>query len=286
MAAKLDAETPAGTTIDYYTWDNDYKPAITDALEWITSIVTPMIGTKKFSEEAFAESTLCRIWQTNKFSRVNFDPSVMPFGSDVWTVLSVRPKPKVYLEDLPPSNPPLPYYNEVFNYIGQEMDNKPIVSKSYSTGNPLKAFESTIRPELAFVVSDKGAGRLTAEESAEAANNPFVKGYDNPFIICEEMREYGWMVSVDYTASVGGYILTVPKEIQIYPRLYGDLVAVFYIPVPVTPTNITDSIALPISMKGVLVAKALHYISWKQGDKITLNTATTNELITILTPKK
>ncbi len=50
MAAKLDAETPAGTTIDYYTFDNDYKYAINDAIEWATSIITPMIGTKKFSE--------------------------------------------------------------------------------------------------------------------------------------------------------------------------------------------------------------------------------------------
>lgn len=284
MAAKLDAETPAGTTIDYYTFDNDYKPAINDAIEWVMSVISPMIGTKKFSEESFAENTLCKIWQTSKFSRINFDPSVMPYTSDIWTILSVRPKPKVYLEDSA-NRPPLPYYNELISYNGTENDNKPIVTKSFSTGNTLKNFESTIRPELAFVSSTHGAKRLTVEEAAEAAVNPFVPGYNNPFMVCDETTEYGFVNMVNYEALLGGYVLSVPREIEILPRLYGDLVAVFYIPVPTLANLITDTIAFPASMKGIIVAKALNYIGYKEGDGTTIPKETTQELMTLITQK-
>ena len=285
MAAKLDAETPAGTTIDYYTFNNDYMPAINDAIEWITSIVTPMIGTKKFSEEAFAESTLCKIWQTSAFSRIMFDPSVMPYNSDIWTILSVRPKPKVYLESLTTVGTPVPYYSQVVSYVGTENDNKPIVSLSYATGNALKPFESTIRPELAFVSSKHSARRLTIEETAEAADNPFATGYDSPFQNCDEMTEYGFANVTDYTATVGGYTLSVPREIQIYKRLYGDLVAVFYIPVPTPIKLITDTVAFPTSMKGSIIAKALSFIAYKEGDGSTLLKTATSDLMSILSTK-
>ena len=278
MAAALDAEGN-----DYYTFNKDYKYAINNAIEWCVGVMSPLIGTKKFSEESFSELTISRIWQTNKFSRISFDSSVMPYQSDIWTIMAIQPKPTVFIETLGSLSTPIYYYSEIVGFTNQELINKPIVGKDYKTGFPLTAHMSTIRPELSFIHAEKPAKRMTIEEWPLCDKDPFASGYANP--VCEEMVEYGYINAVDYTSYIGGYKLVVPREIEIKPRLINDLVAVFYIPVPTPIALITDNIQFPQNMKNILVNRSLSFLSLKQGDGTNLPTSTAQDLLTLFQSK-
>lgn len=282
MAALLDAEGN-----DYYTFDNDYRNAINLSVGWVASVLTPYIGAKKFVEESLSELTYTRVWQTSKFSRFNIDTTSMPESADVWSIIAIHPKPRVYLHSVSGIVPPFPYYPEISPYVGQEIDNGPIVTINYDTSIPLRPFDSTIRPELAFV-SDrvKTAKRLSFEEWSETIANPFIAGYiDDSIKNCDDVIEYAYKNISDYNTTVGGYTLQVPGEIEIKPRLINQLVAMTYVAVPKNITAITDTIPFKGNMLNIIATKALSYIAYKQGDGTNIPTITASDVLTLLTSK-
>lgn len=223
LDAALDAEGS-----DRYLFDQDYKPAINSAIEWIVAVFNAAFGARKISEESLQELTVVRVWQANAFSRISFDPAVV--GHELWSILAVYPKPKLY-----PSN----------------------------AINPLPAKHvSVFMPGLTFLKSDYSATRLTLEEWNENVNNVFMAG--NEKITVGGLESYGYKNFVDYSSNV--YQNPVNKEIEVRPAVGGEYVAITYLRKPNTINLVTDSVDLPGTITDMLFQKALNFVSYKQGD--------------------
>lgn len=277
MKSALDAEGS-----DYYNFSRDFRPAINYALEWSVSVISPFLGQKKFPEELFRELTFSKIWQTSNYSRVNINPADLN-NRDIWTILAIYPKPYVVVEDATDLLPNLPgtYYNEIQPYFSQQSFNAPIVTQAWNaTGlTTLLPHESTFRPELSFLRSDKSCRRENLERYAINKGNPFAPGniaYNN------DVTDYAYVSYTDYTAVYGGYKLTVPRELEIAPYIPNELVAVFYIHTPAEITATTDTIPFPAMMLNVLTSKALNYIAIKQNNGTNLRGTTDQELLALL----
>lgn len=277
MKSALDAEGS-----DYYNFSRDFRPAINYALEWSVSVISPFLGQKKFPEELFRELTFSKIWQTSNYSRVNINPADLN-NRDIWTILAIYPKPYVVVEDATDLLPNLPgtYYNEIQPYFSQQSFNTPIVTQAWNaTGlTTLLPHESTFRPELSFLRSDKSCRRENLERYAINKGNPFAPGN---IAYNDDVTDYAYVSYTDYTAVYGGYKLTVPRELEIAPYIPNELVAVFYIHTPAEIVLQTDTIPFPAMMLNVLTSKALNYIAIKQNNGTNLRGTTDQELLTLL----
>ena len=277
MKSALDAEGS-----DYYNFSRDFRPAINYALEWSVSVISPFLGQKKFPEELFRELTFSKIWQTSNYSRVNINPADLN-NRDIWTILAIYPKPYVVVEDATDLLPNLPgtYYNEIQPYFSQQSFNAPIVTQAWNaTGlTTLLPHESTFRPELSFLRSDKSCRRENLERYAINKGNPFAPGN---IAYNDDVTDYAYVSYTDYTAVYGGYKLTVPRELEIAPYIPNELVAVFYIHTPAEIVLQTDTIPFPAMMLNVLTSKALNYIAIKQNNGTNLRGTTDQELLTLL----
>ena len=105
LEAMLDAEG-----FDHYGFDEDFKPAINYAQEWLMQLYTRVLGQRKFSEEMLRELTYTRVWYTSLYSRVHFDSS--DIGGEMWTILVVYPEPVKIGAWTPPSP-----YNQLVSYL-------------------------------------------------------------------------------------------------------------------------------------------------------------------------
>jgi hypothetical protein len=254
---------------DRYDRDIDVIPAVNAAQQWLTSVLSQGIGKDKFVEERLTDLHLTRVWQTSNLSRFNVDNDC---GHEIWTITRVAPKPMVYMP--PFNNPltPLTYKMEITPYFGTENINSPLVKYHYKTGDLLKPFQSTFRPELSHVSASHYATRLPVER--EVGKNPFEAGYK----VADDFMTYGYLSSLDYTTYnplglySGGYTVVKSGEVEIIP--YGRmLVSVSFLRVPPDiTTDVSDTYELPWpgSMMEVLTMKALNYISMKQGDNTTI----------------
>lgn len=277
LQAALDAEGSG-----YFNFNRDYRPAINYAKDWIVGIVSPLIGTKKFPEESFRELSATKIWQTNKFSGVVLDPADIG-GMDYWTILAVIPKPKVVLLDAPNLTVVLPgqYYTEIQPFLGQEVINGPKVTQAWNaTGlTQLEPQQSTFRPELAFVDGNNMASRLTLDEWAKRSNNIFNAGYLSQV---SKYVQWAYLNASDYTSTIGGYTLSVPREIKISPDVSRDLVAITYIQTPADVVLQTDTIAFPQTMYTAVLQKALSYIAIKENKGAQLYNISSQEVLQAL----
>lgn len=277
IKSALDAEGS-----DYYNFPRDFKPAINYAIEWSVSVISPYIGQKKFSEELFRELTFSKIWQTSQYSRININPAELN-NRDIWTILAIYPKPWVVVEDATDLLPNLPaqYFLEIQGSLNQQVYNAPIVTQMYNAvGNTtLLPHESTFRPELSFLRSDKSCRRENLERYAINKGNPFAPGN---IAYNDDVTDYVYTSYTDYTAVFGGYKLSVPREMEIAPYIPNELVAVFYIHTPAEITAPTDTIPFPAIMLNVLTSKALNYIAIKQNNGTNLRGTTDQELLTLL----
>lgn len=257
ILSALDAEGSG-----YYDFNRDIKPAVNYALEWSVSVLSSIVGTKKFPEEIFLELIYTKVWQTSQFSRIMIDPS--DTGNTVWTILGVMPKPKTaIIDDTNLSTLPTVYYNEVIGYVGQQMDAAPEVSQAWNaTGVTLmKAQESTFRPELSYLYSSYNADRLNREEWHRKNIDPFSAGFQ---AACDMFTQPAYLLYNNYTTNYGGYTLTVPREIEVSPELARGLVGITYVAVPDQVSLITDTVPYPEIMINVLVQKSLQFIAQKQ----------------------
>jgi len=70
----------------------------------------------------------------------------------------------------------------------------------------------------------------------------------------------------------------IQEEIEIRPYLNQELVAVTYLSYPTNISDTDDTVLFPKSMLNLIVDKALHYISWKQGDGTNLYQVTDRDI--------
>lgn len=234
MASRLDAEDS-----DRYLFDQDYKPAINGAQDWIVTALNPMFSSKKFSAEGLREITYTRIFQTNSFSRISFDQAAL--GHSIWTIIGVYPEP--------------------------------IVNAPFSILPPTDNSKSLYRNDLSFISSNESAQRLTAEEWNINNRNAFKAGNTilNNSLSFYGYRDFSNYASSSYTGASG------TREIAIRPLVPIELVAVEYLKYPTQTNLITDSLDFPESMTEFIVEKALNFLSYKQGDRSTIYSVTEME---------
>jgi len=223
MASRLDAEDS-----DRYRFEQDYKPSINGAKDWIVTALNPVFSSDKFSSEGLRELTYTRIWQANKYSRISFDPLAM--GHTLWTILGVYPNP--------------------------------VLNQNASGVSQTDPSLSLLRTDLSFISSEESAQRLTAEEWNINSKNIFQAGNN---ILKGELSFYGYRdfsnyASTTYTGATG------LREIAIRPDVPNQLVGIEYLKYPTQISLITDTLDFPESMTEFIVEKALGYIAYKQGD--------------------
>jgi len=99
VASMLDAEGS-----DRYLFDQDYRPAINSAKDWVLAVFKKIFSEKAISEESLRELVVIRVFQTSSFSRIALEQPTL--GDEIWSILSVNPKAVTYPNDtiLPSTN--------------------------------------------------------------------------------------------------------------------------------------------------------------------------------------
>lgn len=234
--AKLDAQDS-----DYYRFDRDYLPAIISAQSWLVGIISSAYGKKKVGEEIFQDLTVARVFQTSNFSRFVIS------GDDVWTILSIEPRPVT-----------TPIYTPL------------------TLTNPQDSVE---RDDLSHIESDFIAYRQTAEEWAKNKKNPFKDGH--ALESGEPAKYYGYINYTDYTST--NYTLTpITWEIEVRPSIANLPVTVRYAKVPTRPVNIFSTLEFPIMLENLLIVRTLAEIAFKQGDGTNIEKLADKDLLTLL----
>lgn len=236
IASMLDAEGS-----DRYLFDQDYKPAINSAKDWVVAVFKRVFADKVVSEENLRELVAIRVFQTSKFSRVKIDEGVI--GDEIWSILSVNPEAVTY-----PNSNILPSADD---------------------------FDSFYRNDLTYIESDFSAKRLTLEEWESMKNNVFLAG--NP-TIQNTFKNYGYLNLGDYSSTSytpGG------QEIEISPKVENALVGVRYLKYPKDVTLITDNLEFPRSVFELICQKAANFMSFKQGDQTNLYSVTAKDIQTL-----
>ena len=240
MVAALDAEGS-----DRYRFDRDFRPAINYAIEYYVAIFNSTFGNKKLSEENLRELTRTRVFQTSKYSRIQFNPS--DISEEIWSILIVAPEP----------------------ILDPQID--PIVNPTPENSLFIPGSQTT------FVSSEYGASRLTFEEWNGNDKNIFMPGnttFENQF------KEYAYKNFIH--TKEGELASEIVDEIEIRPYLDNQLVAVTYLVFPTLIDQDTDIIMYPKSMKNLLVNQALKFISKKQGDGTNLYTVEERDIATLV----
>ena len=240
LAFALDAEGS-----DHYRDNEDYIPAINAAMNWLTTVVSSAYGQNKIGEEFFRELTLSGIFLTNDKSRV----SLNVFPTNVWTILAVYVNPET--EQI--QGIPTPITNDV--------------KRSYHL------------PNLLHVSSELDCKRLSIEEWARNARNPFEHGYDGDQI-CDNLKLYAYLNPITYNNSG---ISQTKQELEVRPSIKNKEVTIFWVKKPDQVSALTDVINFPDSLLNLLFNKALNYISYKQGDSTNINGVSASDIQQLLT---
>lgn len=218
---------------DHYTAQEDIIPAINDSIRWLVSVINATLGQKKPGEEALRDLMTATVMRTSQDSRV----SLNQLPNEVWTITSVEALP-------------------VTGATGGATPAMPNDKQSY------------YRSDLYHISPTKYTKRLTIEEWTISKNeNPFAPGYDGD-AICDGLKEYAYLNPVTYNPD---NTVSISSEIEISPRLNKELVTIFYAK---TPTVITilgnNDIEFPDSLFQIILARALAFIAYKQGDQTNL----------------
>lgn len=233
---------------EYFLFNQDFRPAINSAQDWIVGVINANLGNKKFSEEIFKDLTYAQVWQASNFSRITIDPPSTGSQNNLWTILDVIPLPTTYPAFIP-----------------------------LATAQPNY---SVFRGDLAHIESDYYATRLSAEEWEKNKRNPFAQGHT--LEAGESANSYGYLLQTNYTSS--GYQAQVnnqPQEIEIRPSIARLPCTIKYVKVPSEIVLITDNVEFPLLVSDIFVSATLYYLSVKIGDGTTLNSIS-NQLLQIL----
>lgn len=216
---------------DHYTFPRDYLPALNNSMFWIMSILKKAMSEAKFADESFSDISVVRVFITSTFSRVEFNPSVL--GHEVFTISAVIAKPVTYPNDpIPPAGTPV---------------------------------ESSPSDEM-FVRPGKPVHLMTIEEISNAVENIYAPGYAGSGI-CDNLKTYAYLPA---TTFINGTYEELVKEITISPPIPREYVAISYLRSPDLIEDEGDSMPFPLSLKPMIVARTLQFISDKQGDSTNL----------------
>jgi len=237
MNATLDSEGS-----DRYTFDRDFKQAISSSIEWLVAVFHKALGENKLSEENLQELTISSVFQASQFSRIHIDPA--DTGNDKWSIVRISPLPQVYPVTTPTALP-----------------------------NPE---DSAFIPGVSFIKSNKSAKRLSLEKWNENEDNIFEAGNS---ILQNQLKSYAYLNESDYRSS--GYSVGGP-EIEIRPSVAGEFVGITYIKYPDEIVSDTDVLPFPKSLTNLIVNKGLNFISFKQGDQTNLFSVTQQDVATLV----
>lgn len=231
---------------DRYLFDQDFKPAIRYAQEWIVLALNKAFEDNKHSGESLRELVKISVWQANNFSRIAFDESVMNHA--LWSLLAVYPNPVV-----DPFSNPVPNANKAL---------------------------SAYMPTLTYVSGKSCTNRLTLEQWNDNVENVFMPGN---IVITGKLTEYAYLNWANYTSN--NYVNPGTFEIEIRPSVANKYVALAYLKKPSEINLITDSMEFPYNLLDTILEKAVNFISTKQGDQTSLYLVTDrdiNKLITLI----
>lgn len=232
--SRLDAEGS-----DRYLFDQDFKPAINQTIDWLTAVFNKAFETTKLSAENLRDLNKVRVWQANGFSRIYMDPATL--GHDVWSIIGVFPKPTV----------------------------EPVTAPPALANNT----ESVLSPTLSYITSKFSAKNLPLEKWNENADNIFEAGNET---VTNQYLTYAYLSALDYT-SVGGNYDQV-NQLEIRPGVPAEYVAIAYVKRPTQITVIGDNLEYPVSLTDMVVDKTLNFISEKQGDGTNLYSVTERDV--------
>lgn len=239
--AKLDAEGS-----ERYLFDQDFKPAINEAMEILITSLNQAFAEKKLSHECLRELVKVYVWQANQFSRVAYNE--VDTGHPKWTIIGVYPKIKA--------------------------------NKNVSGSSTSDPSESKFRADVTFISSEKAAKRLTLEEWNQNFDNAFMPGNN---VLAGSLVEYAYLDEADYTST--SYGVNNQIEFTVRPAIPGQLVALAYLKYPNQVSLISDNIEFPQSLTNLITEIVLFNISYKQGDQTNLASLTaglTQRLINLL----
>lgn len=243
MRARLDDEGS-----QRYLFDQDYKPAIASAIDWLVAAYNYAFANNKLSEESLTDLLYTRVFQTSAFGEVVFNTTSM--GHDLWTVVAVYAEPRTS----PAAQPVTP---------GQDS-------------------ESFLIPDHAFLGSRFRVRRKTLEQIAQVEASNFEPGSEA--MAATEWREYAYAYIGRRSATgflTGGDGIIVRPESLVNKKYVG----ISYLKMPAAPQTELDLIEFPPALLNLVVSKALDYISTKQGDGTTLHqmsAADVSQLITAM----
>jgi hypothetical protein len=232
--AALDAEGS-----ERYLFDQDFKPAIRYAQEWVVLVLNRIFESNKHSGESLRELVKISIWQANNFSRIAFDSTVM--GHDLWSILALYPNPVVY-----PFSAPSPFPNKA---------------------------ESRYMPALSLVSGKACTNRLTLEQWNDNVDNVFMPGNN---ILTGALSDFAYLNFADYSSS--NYNNPGKFEVEIRPTVANKYVGMAYLKRPSEVSFITDVMQFPEALMNIILEKTLQYISFKQGDQTTLYLVTDRDI--------
>jgi len=164
IASALDAEGS-----ERYTFEQDYKPAINFAQEWLVSLFNSAFSANKLSEESLKELMRVSVFRTSSLSRLALDEQLL--DCKVWSIVSLF------------------------------VDIEYVLKGNLPTQTVLT--ESQFIPNASYRTANYQCKRTTLELSVKNKNNPFEQG--NSVVQCEGLIEYAFILFADYT---GGYLNT------------------------------------------------------------------------------
>lgn len=212
---------------DYYLFDQDYKPAINYAIDYMVGVINTKLEGEKASLESLRELIKTRVYQASNYSRVSFDAA-----DNVWSVLAVYPNPTVARD------------------TGVALPNPATTPAA-----------SYLIDGASHLSADESAKRLTLEEWNETKVNPFVSG--NSILTAAPFRQYAYLSFNDYSST---YQYDSVSEIEVRPTINGELVSISFLRYPTLVSLVTDNVEFPQSMTNLIVTLALRWIAYKQGD--------------------
>jgi len=132
-------------------------------------------------------------------------------------------------------------------------------------------------PTYFYVSGGSSCERLNAEEWVSNASNPFKSGYAlEPNTL---NKDFAYLHFIDY---FGANQPLVSNEIEIRPALNTQPVAINFVMVPKDVVAVTDNVDFPDSFFDIMVKGTLREVAFKQGDRTTISSLSSNDILTAL----
>lgn len=247
LNAALDAEGS-----DHYRFEQDYRPAINYAIDYIVTLFNKAFADNKLTEENLRELIKIELYRASKNSTLTFTQEEL---NEVWSIHAIYPNPR---------------------YATLTADPTPIVDDDAEGGQSVKLLG------YKFLGGVDSASKSTVEQWNDNEGNPFAKG--NSVITSGHLVAYSYLSFSNQDLYMAGDppAPVVGTEILIRPDIANKVVAVAFLNYPDRVVNDDDDIQFPRSLSNLLVSRALMFISFKQGDSTNLYSLTDKDVKELL----